>query len=474
VPNFLMNTSLFVFSYATSFYLSWKLALVAFLLLALLVIPGLMYGWILMGFASKLHTEYNKSGIIVEQALSSIRTMYCFVGEKRTLDNYSTALDELVKLGVKQGLTKGLATGSNGASFAIWSFLSWYASRLVIALGTALPNLKYFSAAFVSTRRISEMNERVPDIDCDDNRGEVMEKVYGELDFKNVGFAYPSRPHTKVLHNFYLIIPGGQTVALVGSSGSGKSIVIALLERFYDPDAGDITIQAIITDTFQRQSEAITRRQRTVKATAAAFVRKAHGKFSSVQGQSKRNNRGKWPRRSLATDGDEGEDVKQFFSDDEESQHRRLTQKKRRAPSSLPETSVDMDVGNGEEPDYYYDEEAGEDIQSAEYNQAEASRESTNASPGNARNAKRLAWGKGDARSHTNNGSVRNAHAMTSRTTYAAKMVDYLLAKSRQEKETQFDIHFTLLPFEDEEKFPSLKRPYLSCQPTVTVKHICK
>ncbi|KAH9304450.1 hypothetical protein KI387_008854, partial [Taxus chinensis] len=127
VPNFLMNTSLFVFSYAKSFYLSWKLGLVALPLLALLVIPGLMYGQILMGLASKLHTEYNKSGIIVEQALSSIRT---------------------------------------------------------VALGTALPNLKYFSEAFVATRRISEMIERVPDIDCDDNIGDVMEKVYGEKTVK--------------------------------------------------------------------------------------------------------------------------------------------------------------------------------------------------------------------------------------------------------------------------------------------------
>ncbi|KAH9290117.1 hypothetical protein KI387_034234, partial [Taxus chinensis] len=79
---------------------------------------------ILMGLASKLHTEYKKSGIIVEQALSFIRTVYSFVGEKRTLDNYSAALDDLVKLRVKQGQAKGLAIGSNGVSFAIWSFLS--------------------------------------------------------------------------------------------------------------------------------------------------------------------------------------------------------------------------------------------------------------------------------------------------------------------------------------------------------------
>ncbi|GLJ30586.1 hypothetical protein SUGI_0605660 [Cryptomeria japonica] len=266
VPSFLMNTSLFVFSYATSFYLCWKLALVAFPLLALLVIPGLMYGRILMGLAGQMHTEYNKAGNIAEQALSSIRTVYSFVGEKRTTENYSAALNDLVKLGIKQGLAKGLAIGSNGVAFAIWALLSWYASRLVmyegesggrvfatglsfitggLALGTALPNLKYFSEACIAADRIAEMIERVPTIDFDDSRGQVLERVHGELDFKDVGFAYPSRPHTKVLNNFCLNIPGGQTVALVGSSGSGKSTAIALLERFYDPVAGDIMVDGI-------------------------------------------------------------------------------------------------------------------------------------------------------------------------------------------------------------------------------------
>ncbi|XP_057853327.2 putative multidrug resistance protein isoform X2 [Cryptomeria japonica] len=272
VPSFLMNTSLFVFSYAVSFYLCWKLALVAFPFLALLIIPGLMYGRILMGLAGQMHTEYDKAGNIAEQALSSIRTVYSFVGEKSTKENYSAALNDLVKLGSKQGLAKGLAIGSNGVTFAIWAFLSWYASRLVmyegesggrvfatglsfvtggLALGTALPNLKYVSEACVAANRIDEMIERVPAIDFDDSRGQVLEKVYGELDFKDVVFAYPTRPHTKVLNNFCLNIPGGQTVALVGSSGSGKSTAIALLERFYDPVAGDIMVDEINIKNFQ-------------------------------------------------------------------------------------------------------------------------------------------------------------------------------------------------------------------------------
>lgn len=236
-------------------------------------------------------------------------------------------------------------------------------------------------------------------------------------------------------------------------------------------------IQASIADTFRRQSEAITRRRRTAKATAAAFVRKAHGKFCGVQGQSRVNNRvknrSKRPRRSSVTDGDEGEDLKQSFSD-EEPQPRRWTRRKRRAGSSLPETSADMDVGNGEEPDEINDEEAGENNQSAENSQAEVSRESTDASPGNARNAEGLAWGKGGARSHMKYASVRVAHAKNNRSTYVAKMADYLLSKAQQEMEPEFDIHFTLLPFESEEKVPSLRRPHLCSRPTLTVEHICK
>lgn len=68
------------------------------------------------------------------------------------------------------------------------------------------------------------------------------DQLHGEIRFTNVGFAYPTRPDQQVLHGFNLTLRPGQTVALVGASGSGKSTVAALLERFYEPTAGVITI----------------------------------------------------------------------------------------------------------------------------------------------------------------------------------------------------------------------------------------
>lgn len=69
-----------------------------------------------------------------------------------------------------------------------------------------------------------------------------LNELVGEIRFDNVCFAYPSRPDQMVLHKFNLTIKPGQTVALVGTSGSGKSTVASLLERFYEPDEGKITL----------------------------------------------------------------------------------------------------------------------------------------------------------------------------------------------------------------------------------------
>lgn len=76
--------------------------------------------------------ESNKANEIIEQAISSIRTVYSFVGELKISSDHSVALQGTVNLGLKQGLAKGLAIGSNEVIFAIWSFISYYGSRLVM------------------------------------------------------------------------------------------------------------------------------------------------------------------------------------------------------------------------------------------------------------------------------------------------------------------------------------------------------
>lgn len=71
------------------------------------------------------------------------------------------------------------------------------------------------------------------------------EEIKGQIEFQNVNFTYPSRPDLKVLKDFTCTFEAGKTIALVGPSGSGKSTIIQLLERFYDPKSGTVTLDGI-------------------------------------------------------------------------------------------------------------------------------------------------------------------------------------------------------------------------------------
>ncbi|GJN19235.1 hypothetical protein PR202_gb06484 [Eleusine coracana subsp. coracana] len=266
VPNFVMNCALFLGSYAVGFALLWRLTLVALPSVLLLIIPGFMYGRILIGLARRIREQYTRPGAVAEQAISSVRTVYSFVAERSVMAQFSAALEESARLGIKQGLAKGVAIGSNGIIFTIWAFNIWYGSRLVmyhgyqggtvfavsaaivvggLALGSGLSNVKYFSEASSAAERVQEVIRRVPKIDSESNAGEELANVAGEVEFRNVEFCYPSRPESPIFVSFNLRVPAGRTVALVGSSGSGKSTVIALLERFYDPSAGEVTLDGV-------------------------------------------------------------------------------------------------------------------------------------------------------------------------------------------------------------------------------------
>jgi ATP-binding cassette, subfamily B (MDR/TAP), member 1 len=102
------------------------------------------------------------------------------------------------------------------------------------------PNLQAFTLALSACAKIYETIDRVPPIDVYSEEGDRPKEVAGNLEFKNVSFIYPSRPEVQVLENINLVVPHGKTTALVGASGSGKSTIVGLTERWYDPVEGEV------------------------------------------------------------------------------------------------------------------------------------------------------------------------------------------------------------------------------------------
>jgi ATP-binding cassette subfamily B (MDR/TAP) protein 1 len=90
-----------------------------------------------------------------------------------------------------------------------------------------------------------------PDMDAFDRSGKVLDYIRGDIELKDVYFSYPTRPNDQIFNGFSLYIPSGTTAALVGESGSGKSTVISLIERFYDPQVGEVLIDNINLKEFQ-------------------------------------------------------------------------------------------------------------------------------------------------------------------------------------------------------------------------------
>ncbi|XP_068013048.1 ATP-dependent translocase ABCB1 isoform X4 [Melanerpes formicivorus] len=109
-----------------------------------------------------------------------------------------------------------------------------------MALGQSSSFAPDYAKAKISAAHLFLLFERVPSIDSYSEDGEQPGSFEGNITIKDVRFNYPNRPDVKILQGLNLKVEKGQTLALVGSSGCGKSTVVQLLERFYDPLEGEV------------------------------------------------------------------------------------------------------------------------------------------------------------------------------------------------------------------------------------------
>uniref|UniRef100_A0A803T588 ABC-type xenobiotic transporter n=1 Tax=Anolis carolinensis TaxID=28377 RepID=A0A803T588_ANOCA len=245
-----------------AFVHGWKLTLVILSVSPLLVASGA----ILSVLTSKELLEYSKAGAVAEEILSAIRTVVAFNGQKKAIERYDVNLETARIVGMKKTITTSISMGfSQFLIYGSYALAFWYGTKLTVdekdtydigtvlivffsvlvgafSIGEASPNLESVANARGAAYEVFKIITKPRPIDSSSNEGFKPDKFRGEIEFKNIHFSYPSRPDIQILKGLNLKIQPGKTIALVGSSGCGKSTTIQLLQRFYDPAEGQIII----------------------------------------------------------------------------------------------------------------------------------------------------------------------------------------------------------------------------------------
>ncbi|KAG4970321.1 hypothetical protein JHK84_036418 [Glycine max] len=259
VGQFLQFIATFIGSFAVAFIKGWLLTVVMLSCIPPLALVGAVLGQVISKASSRGQEAYSIAATVAEQTIGSIRTVASFTGEKQAIANYNQSLTKAYKAGVQGPLASGLGFGALYFVFTCsYGLATWFGAKMIIEKGytggeviTASPSLSAFAAGQAAAFKMFETIKRKPEIDAYDTTGRQLDDIRGDIELREVCFSYPTRPDELIFNGFSLSIPSGTTTALVGESGSGKSTVVGLIERFYDPQAGEVLIDSINLKEFK-------------------------------------------------------------------------------------------------------------------------------------------------------------------------------------------------------------------------------
>ncbi|XP_059615121.1 multidrug resistance protein homolog 49-like [Phlebotomus argentipes] len=268
--------SAFVFGVIISMALGWELTLIMGGSFAVINFTfSAFVGKTASHLTEKEIESYSEAGSIVEEVFNSIRTVVAFGGEDKESERYAKSLKKAEKSGVKKSFFSGLQ------SAIIWffSFMGWAYGMCIgihfmvqefdlpldmkvyntitilsivmcishnsLLLTFIVPSLDAIATAKGACKAIYKLIDEKPGINPLSRVGMIVPNLGQSVKFEDIKFSYPSRKFTPVLKGVDFEVKTGQTVALVGQSGSGKSTCLQLLQRLYDPTEGSVSIDGV-------------------------------------------------------------------------------------------------------------------------------------------------------------------------------------------------------------------------------------
>ncbi|OBZ71083.1 Leptomycin B resistance protein pmd1 [Grifola frondosa] len=257
----------FITGFVLAYVRSWRLALAMSSILPCIAITGTVMNKFISGYMQMSLQHVAEGGSLAEEVISTVRTAQAFGTQVILGDLYDVHVSKSRVVDLKAAVW-------HGAGLAAFFFVIYGAYGLAFDFGTTLinrgeatpgqivnvifsvligsfslallaPEMQAITQARGAAAKLYDTIDCVPPIDSADESGLKPEKCIGEITFEHVDFNYPSRPNVTIVKDLSITFPAGKTTALVGASGSGKSTVISLVERFYDPLAGAVKLDGV-------------------------------------------------------------------------------------------------------------------------------------------------------------------------------------------------------------------------------------
>uniref|UniRef100_K3WTD3 Uncharacterized protein n=1 Tax=Globisporangium ultimum (strain ATCC 200006 / CBS 805.95 / DAOM BR144) TaxID=431595 RepID=K3WTD3_GLOUD len=253
-----------IVGFIIGFIRGWDIALA---MACIMPVMAISLAWLLNALTKRsewVQKVYARAVAIAEETLGAIRTVASLNGEKRAIQKYREHTEEAEQENIALHKIVSIVFAMFlGSVWVMYSIGLWYGGKKVsdgkaepghvftaffaILTGTASlaqisPNISAVAEATGAALELYRILDTKSEIDASKDDGIIPESCEGAIEAIDINFTYPGRPDAQILKNYSVKIAAGETVAFVGSSGGGKSTLISLLERFYDPTSGTLLL----------------------------------------------------------------------------------------------------------------------------------------------------------------------------------------------------------------------------------------
>ncbi|KAL3437486.1 P-loop containing nucleoside triphosphate hydrolase protein [Aspergillus tetrazonus] len=255
----------FVTAFIIAFVVQWKLTLICICIPVATIGTTGVVAAVEAGHETRILQIHAQANSFAEGILAGVKAVHAFGMRDSLVRKFDEYLVEAHKVGKKISPLLGLLFSAEytiiylGYGLAFWQGIHMFGRgeigtagdifTVLLSVVIASINLTLlapysidFSRAASAAAQLFRLIDRESEINPYGKEGLEPERVLGDVELENVTFSYPTRPGITVLDNFSLKVPAGKVTALVGQSGSGKSTIVGLLERWYNPTSGAIRL----------------------------------------------------------------------------------------------------------------------------------------------------------------------------------------------------------------------------------------